>query len=507
MSLSEQEGQRRKSREEIIELGIDPYPPQSFETNTTTKDIKDNFDEKKKNFSDVTVAGRLMSRRVMGSASFAEIQDSSGKIQIYVRRDDICESDDKTLYNTIFKKKLDLGDIIGISGFVFKTQMGETSIHVKSLKVLSKSVRPLPVVKETTDEEGESKKHDQFSNQEMKYRRRYIDLIVNPESRDIFIKRSIVINEIRNILNENNFLEVETPILQPIYGGAAARPFKTYHNTLDIPLYLRIANELYLKRLIVGGFDGVFEFAKDFRNEGMSRFHNPEFTQCEFYVAYKDYMWMMDFVEDMFKRIVKKINNNSTKISCGEHKIDFGKQWKRYTMYEAIEEFTGIDVSEMGESEIRKLCKDLKVKNDDSMGRGKLIDEIFGEKCEPNLIQPTYITDYPIEMSPLAKKHRSKEGLVERFELICNGKEICNAFSEINDPIDQRERFEEQVRLGNKGDDEAMVLDEDYLSALEYGMPPTAGIGIGIDRLTMLLTNSESIQDVLFFPQMKPEKS
>lgn len=507
MSLSEQEGHRRKSREEIIELGIDPYPPQSFETNTTTKEIKDNFDEKKKNFSDVTVAGRLMSRRVMGSASFAEIQDSSGKIQIYVRRDDICESDDKTLYNTIFKKKLDLGDIIGISGFVFKTQMGETSIHVKSLKVLSKSVRPLPVVKETTDEEGESKKHDQFSNQEMKYRRRYIDLIVNPESRDIFIKRSIVINEIRNILNENNFLEVETPILQPIYGGAAARPFKTYHNTLDIPLYLRIANELYLKRLIVGGFDGVFEFAKDFRNEGMSRFHNPEFTQCEFYVAYKDYMWMMDFVEDMFKRIVKKINNNSTKITCGEHKIDFGKKWKRYTMYEAIEEFTGTDVSEMGESDIRKLCKDLKVKNDDSMGRGKLIDEIFGEKCEPNLIQPTYITDYPIEMSPLAKKHRSKEGLVERFELICNGKEICNAFSEINDPIDQRERFEEQVRLGNKGDDEAMVLDEDYLSALEYGMPPTAGIGIGIDRLTMLLTNSDSIQDVLFFPQMKPEKS
>ncbi len=507
MSLSEQEGQRRKSREEIIELGIDPYPPQSFQTNTTTKDIKDNFDEKKKNFSDVTVAGRLMSRRVMGSASFAEIQDSSGKIQIYVRRDDICESDDKTLYNTIFKKKLDLGDIIGISGFVFNTQMGETSIHVKSLKVLSKSVRPLPVVKETTDEEGESKKHDQFSNQEMKYRRRYIDLIVNPDSRDIFIKRSIIINEIRNILNENNFLEVETPILQPIYGGAAARPFKTYHNTLDIPLYLRIANELYLKRLIVGGFDGVFEFAKDFRNEGMSRFHNPEFTQCEFYVAYKDYMWMMDFVEDMFKRIVKKINNNSTKITCGEHKIDFGKKWKRYTMYEAIEEFTGTDVSEMGESDIRKLCKDLKVKNDDSMGRGKLIDEIFGEKCEPNLIQPTYITDYPIEMSPLAKKHRSKDGLVERFELICNGKEICNAFSEINDPIDQRERFEEQVRLGNKGDDEAMVLDEDYLSALEYGMPPTAGIGIGIDRLTMLLTNSESIQDVLFFPQMKPEKS
>tara|TARA_B100000579_G_scaffold131216_1_gene105945 strand:- start:5109 stop:6632 length:1524 start_codon:yes stop_codon:yes gene_type:complete len=507
MSLSEQEEQRRKSREEIIDLGIDPYPSDTFDVNTYTDEIKNNFSEKKKNYKDVVLAGRLMSRRIMGSASFAEIQDSKGKIQIYVRRDDICDGDDKTLYNTIFKKKLDLGDIIGISGFVFKTQMGEISIHVKELKVLSKSVRPLPVVKETTDEEGEAKKYDQFSNQEMKYRRRYIDLIVNPESRDIFVKRSLIVNEIRNILNENNFLEVETPILQPIYGGASARPFKTYHNTLDIPLYLRIANELYLKRLIVGGFDGVFEFAKDFRNEGMSRFHNPEFTQCEFYVAYKDYIWMMDFVEEMFIRIVKKINDNSTKLICGDNKIDFGKKWKRYTMYEAIEKFTSIDVSEMDENDLRKLCKDIKVKTDKTMGRGKLIDEIFGEKCEPNLIQPTYITDYPIEMSPLAKKHRSKDGLVERFELICNGKEICNAFSEINDPLDQRKRFEEQVRLGNKGDDEAMVLDEDYLSALEYGMPPTAGIGIGIDRLTMLLTNSESIQDVLFFPQMKPENS
>ena len=507
MSLSEQEEQRRKSREEIIDLGIDPYPSDTFNVNTYTDEIKNNFDEKKKNYKDVVLAGRLMSRRIMGSASFAEIQDSKGKIQIYVRRDDICDGDDKTLYNTIFKKKLDLGDIIGISGFVFKTQMGEISIHVKELKVLSKSVRPLPVVKETTDEEGEAKKYDQFSNQEMKYRRRYIDLIVNPESRDIFIKRSLIVNEIRNILNENNFLEVETPILQPIYGGASARPFKTYHNTLDIPLYLRIANELYLKRLIIGGFDGVFEFAKDFRNEGMSRFHNPEFTQCEFYVAYKDYIWMMDFVEEMFIRIVKKINDNSTKLICGDNKIDFGKKWKRYTMYEAIEKFTSIDVSEMDENDLRKLCKDIKVKTDKTMARGKLIDEIFGEKCEPNLIQPTYITDYPIEMSPLAKKHRSKDGLVERFELICNGKEICNAFSEINDPLDQRKRLEEQVRLGNKGDDEAMVLDEDYLSALEYGMPPTAGIGIGIDRLTMLLTNSESIQDVLFFPQMKPENS
>lgn len=506
MSLSEQEEQRRKSREEIIDLGIDPYPSETFDINTNSQEIKDDFDEKKKNFQDVSISGRIMSRRVMGSASFAEIQDSKGKIQIYVRRDDICEGDDKTLYNTIFKKKLDLGDIIGITGYVFKTQMGETTIHVTSLKVLSKSVRPLPVVKETTDEEGDSTKYDVFSNKELKYRRRYIDLIVNPESREIFRKRSAIINEIRNVLNENNFLEVETPILQPIYGGASARPFKTHHNTLDIPLYLRIANELYLKRLIVGGFDGVYEFAKDFRNEGMSRFHNPEFTQCEFYVAYKDYVWMMDFIEDMFKRIVKKVCG-STKVSCGENKIDFEKKWERYSMYEAIEKFTSVDVSEMDEDSIRKVCKDMNVKVDKSMGRGKLIDEIFGEKCEPNLIQPTYITDYPIEMSPLAKKHRDKDGLVERFELICNGKEICNAFSEINDPIDQRERFEEQVKLGNRGDDEAMVLDEDYLTALEYGMPPTAGIGIGIDRLTMILTNSDSIQDVLFFPQMKPDNS
>ena len=506
MSLSEQEEQRRKSREEIIDLGIDPYPSETFDINTNSQEIKEDFDEKKKNFQDVSISGRIMSRRVMGSASFAEIQDSKGKIQIYVRRDDICEGDDKTLYNTIFKKKLDLGDIIGITGYVFKTQMGETTIHVTSLKVLSKSVRPLPVVKETTDEEGDSTKYDVFSNKELKYRRRYIDLIVNPESREIFRKRSAIINEIRNVLNENNFLEVETPILQPIYGGASARPFKTHHNTLDIPLYLRIANELYLKRLIVGGFDGVYEFAKDFRNEGMSRFHNPEFTQCEFYVAYKDYVWMMDFIEDMFKRIVKKVCG-STKVSCGENKIDFEKKWERYSMYEAIDKFTSVDVSEMDEHSIRKVCKDMNVKVDKSMGRGKLIDEIFGEKCEPNLIQPTYITDYPIEMSPLAKKHRDKDGLVERFELICNGKEICNAFSEINDPIDQRERFEEQVKLGNRGDDEAMVLDEDYLTALEYGMPPTAGIGIGIDRLTMILTDSDSIQDVLFFPQMKPDNS
>ena len=506
MSLSEQEIQRRQSREEIIDLGIDPYPSEKFNNNSTSQEIKNNFDEKKKNFSDVNLAGRLMSRRIMGSASFGEIQDSYGKIQIYVRRDDICDGEDKTLYNTIFKKKLDLGDIIGISGFAFITKMGEITIHVKSLKILSKSIKPLPVVKEVTDEKGDKITYDSFSNKELKYRRRYVDLIVNPESKDIFIKRAMIVNEMRNILNENNILEVETPILQPIYGGASARPFKTYHNTLDIPLYLRIANELYLKRLIVGGFEGVYEFSKDFRNEGMSRFHNPEFTQCEFYVAYKDYLWMMDFIEEMFKRIILKINS-STSITCSGNKIDFGKPWKRYTMYGSIKEFTGIDVSKMNVKQLIKVCEDLKIKTDKSMGRGKLIDEIFGEKCEPELIQPTFITDYPIEMSPLAKKHRSEEGLVERFELICNGKEICNAFSELNDPLDQRKRFEDQVKLGNLGDDEAMVLDEDYLTALEYGMPPTAGIGIGIDRLTMIITDSDSIQDVLFFPQMKPLKN
>ena len=506
MSLSEQEIQRRQSREEIIDLGIDPYPSEKFDNNYTSQEIKNNFDKKKKNFSDVNLAGRLMSRRIMGSASFGEIQDSYGKIQIYVRRDDICDEGDKTLYNTIFKKKLDLGDIIGINGFAFITKMGEITIHVKSLKVLSKSIKPLPVVKEVTDEKGDKITYDSFSNKELKYRRRYVDLIVNPESKDIFIKRAMIVNEMRNILNENNILEVETPILQPIYGGASARPFKTYHNTLDIPLYLRIANELYLKRLIVGGFEGVYEFSKDFRNEGMSRFHNPEFTQCEFYVAYKDYLWMMDFVEEMFRRIISKINN-STSITCSGNKIDFGKPWKRYTMYGAIKKYTGVDVSKMDIKDLIKVCGDLKIKTDNSMGRGKLIDEIFGEKCESELIQPTFITDYPIEMSPLAKKHRSEEGLVERFELICNGKEICNAFSELNDPLDQRKRFEDQVKLGNLGDDEAMVLDEDYLTALEYGMPPTAGIGIGIDRLTMIITNSDSIQDVLFFPQMKPLKS
>ncbi|HIF49231.1 MAG TPA: lysine--tRNA ligase [Cytophagales bacterium] len=506
MSISEQEHQRRQSLEDIIQLGLNPYPSEIFVINSSSEEIKNNFDEKKSNFNEVTIAGRLMSRRIMGSASFAEIQDSKGRIQIYVRRDDICPSEDKTLYNTLFKKKLDLGDIIGIEGYVFLTKMGEITIHVTDLKILSKSIRPLPVVKEVTDDKGDKTTYDAFSNKELKYRRRYVDLIVNPESKDIFIKRSKIINEIRNILNENNYLEVETPILQPIYGGASARPFKTYHNSLDIPLFLRIANELYLKRLIVGGFDGVFEFGKDFRNEGMSRFHNPEFTQCEFYVAYKDYLWMMDFVEGMFNRIILKINDSST-IICSGNKINFKTPWKRYTMYGVIKKFTGIDVSTMDVKELIKVCKKFTIKVDKSMGKGKIIDEIFGVKCEPNLIQPTFITDYPIEMSPLAKKHRSEEGLVERFELICNGKEICNAFSELNDPLDQRKRFEYQVKLGNLGDDEAMVLDEDYLTALEYGMPPTAGIGIGIDRLTMILTNSDSIQDVLFFPQMKPENN
>jgi lysyl-tRNA synthetase class 2 len=506
MSISEQEHQRRQSLEDIIQLGLNPYPSEIFTINSSSEEIKNNFDEKKSNFNEVKIAGRLMSRRIMGSASFAEIQDSKGRIQIYVRRDDICPSEDKTLYNTLFKKKLDLGDIIGIEGYAFLTKMGEITIHVTDLKILSKSIRPLPVVKEVTDDKGDKTTYDAFSNKELKYRRRYVDLIVNPESKDIFIKRSKIINEIRNILNENNYLEVETPILQPIYGGASARPFKTYHNSLDIPLFLRIANELYLKRLIVGGFDGVFEFGKDFRNEGMSRFHNPEFTQCEFYVAYKDYLWMMDFVEGMFNRIILKINDSST-IICSGNKINFKTPWKRYTMYGVIKKFIGIDVSTMDVKELIKVCKKFTIKVDKSMGKGKIIDEIFGVKCEPNLIQPTFITDYPIEMSPLAKKHRSEEGLVERFELICNGKEICNAFSELNDPLDQRKRFEYQVKLGNLGDDEAMVLDEDYLTALEYGMPPTAGIGIGIDRLTMILTNSDSIQDVLFFPQMKPENN
>jgi len=503
--LSEQEILRRQEREELTKLGIDPYPADRFDINVTAEDIHRNYEKRKTDYKQISIAGRIMSRRIMGSASFAELQDSTGRIQIYLRRDDICDGEDKTLYNTVFKKILGIGDIIGVHGYVFTTQTGEISIHVTELKVLSKSLKPLPIVKEAEDNEGNVKVFDAFSDPEQRYRQRYVDLIVNPEVKDTFKKRTQLVNSMRDYLNNRGYLEVETPILQPLYGGAAARPFKTHHNTLDMTLYLRIANELYLKRLIVGGFDGVYEFSKDFRNEGMSRFHNPEFTQVELYVAYKDYEWMMDLVEEMIERVAMDIHGK-TVVQVGKNQIDFQRPWKRYTMFEAIEHFTGIDISSMNEAELRKTANTLNVPIDETMGKGKLIDEIFGEKCEPNLIQPTFITDYPVEMSPLAKKHRSKEGLVERFEAICNGKEICNAFSELNDPIDQRERFQEQLELGKRGDDEAMVLDEDFLRALEYGMPPTAGLGVGIDRLCMIMTNSNSIQDVLFFPQMKPEQ-
>jgi lysyl-tRNA synthetase class 2 len=505
MHLSEQEIVRRQAREELLELGTNPYPSELFEVNVTSQDILDNYERNKLDYKNISIAGRLMSRRIMGSASFAEIQDEKGRIQIYLRRDDICPEEDKTLYNTIFKKKMDIGDIIGLKGYVFTTQVGEISIHVTELKLLTKSLKPLPIVKETTDADGNVTTYDAFTDPEMRYRQRYVDLIVNPEVRDTFVKRTRLVNSMRDFLAGNGYLEVETPILQPLYGGAAARPFKTHHNTLDMTLYLRIANELYLKRLIVGGFDGVFEFSKDFRNEGMSRFHNPEFTQVELYVAYKDYNWMMNLVEEMVEKVAMDLHG-TTEVQVGDHVLNFQRPWKRYTMFEAIEHFTGIDISEMNEAELRKTAKKLEVPIDETMGKGKLIDEIFGEKCEGQLIQPTFITDYPIEMSPLAKKHRTKEGLVERFEAIANGKEICNAFSELNDPIDQRKRFEEQLELGKRGDDEAMVLDEDFLRALEYGMPPTAGLGVGIDRLSMIMTNSNSIQDVLFFPQMKPEK-
>lgn len=505
MQLSEQEIQRRKDREELENLGFDPYPSEPFPVNVSTSDIHQNYEKRKMDYKDISIAGRIMSRRIMGSASFAELQDSNGRIQIYVRRDDICPGEDKTLYNTVFKKLLGIGDIIGVKGFVFTTQTGEISVHVKALKVLSKSLRPLPIVKEKVDESGNVKTWDAFKDHEQRYRQRYVDLIVNPEVRNTFVQRTRVINSIREFLNDKGYLEVETPVLQPIYGGAAAKPFKTYHNKLDTTLFLRIANELYLKRLIVGGYDGVYEFAKDFRNEGMSRFHNPEFTQVELYVAYKDYIWMMELVEEMIEKVALDLHG-TTEVEVGEHVIDFQRPWQRYTMFEAIEHYTGIDISAMDENELRKTAADLGVELDESMGKGKIIDEIFGEKCEPHLIQPTYIMDYPIEMSPLAKKHRSKPGLVERFEAICNGKEICNAFSELNDPQDQRQRFEAQLELGKRGDEEAMVLDEDFLRALEYGMPPTAGLGVGIDRLVMIMTNQPSIQDVIFFPQMKPEK-
>ena len=505
MSFSEQELLRRQEREDLIKMGINPYPSETFEVNTQTKKILEYFPQKPEEFQNISLAGRVMNIRVMGSASFAVIQDCIGKIQIYIKRDDICSGEDKSLYNDVFKKKIGIGDIIGVKGYVFTTQTGEISIHVKELKFLSKSLKLIPIVKETEDELGNKILHHAFTDPEQRYRQRYLDLIVNPDQKEIFIKRTQLMTTMRNYLNEKGYLEVETPILQPLYGGAAARPFKTHHNALDTTLYLRIANELYLKRLIVGGFDGVYEFSKDFRNEGMDRFHNPEFTQIELYVAYKDYIWMMGLVEELIEKIAMQLHG-TTEVIVGKHTINFAKPWKRLTMFEAIQHFTGIDISEMNEKELSQTAQKLNIEINNTMGKAKIIDEIFGEKCEPYIIQPTFITDYPLEMSPLSKKHRSKNGLVERFEAICNGKEICNAYSEINDPIDQRQRFEEQLESGKRGDDESMLLDEDFLKALEYGMPPTAGLGIGIDRLTMIMTNSHSIQDVLFFPQMKPEK-
>ena len=501
MELNEQELIRRQKLEELQQHKINPYPAELWPITHTSKEMLEGFGTNPDAYREVSFAGRVMSIRDMGKAAFGVLQDSIGRIQIYVKRDDICPGDDKSDYDFLFKKMLDMGDIIGVKGYVFVTKMGETSIHVQSFKLLSKALRPLPVVKKDAD----GNIHDAFSDPEMRYRQRYVDLIVNPQVREAFVKRSKLTNSMRAFLNEKGYMEVETPILQPLYGGAAARPFKTHHNTLDMTLYLRIANELYLKRLIVGGFDGVYEFAKDFRNEGMSRFHNPEFTQVELYVAYKDYEWMMNLVEEMVERVAID-TNGTTEIQVGEHIISFKRPWKRFTMYEAIAHFTGIDITEMDEIALATTAKGLGIHVDNTMGRGKMIDEIFGEHCEGKLIQPTFITDYPVEMSPLAKKHRSKPGLVERFEAICNGKEICNAFSELNDPIDQRMRFEEQNELGKRGDEEAMQLDEDFLRALEFGMPPTAGLGIGIDRLAMVMTNSASIQDVLFFPQMRPER-
>ncbi|MCB0516722.1 MAG: lysine--tRNA ligase [Chitinophagales bacterium] len=501
MALSEQEITRREKLKSLHELGIDPYPAPLYPVNIDAKTVLETYDAEKNPLSDVCLAGRLMMIRDMGKASFAELQDTSGRIQLYVNRDEICPGEDKTLYNRVFKKLLDIGDFIGVKGYVFKTKVGETSIHVQSLTLLSKSLRPLPIVKVDAD----GKTHDAFVNPELRYRQRYVDLVVNPQVRETFIKRSKLIQSMREFMMQHHYLEVETPVLQPIHGGAAARPFKTHHNTLDRTYYLRIANELYLKRLIVGGFDGVFEFAKDFRNEGMSRFHNPEFTLMELYVAYKDYFWMMDFAEAMIEKAAIDVTG-STEIQVGENIISFKRPWKRFTMYEAIEHYTGVDISSYGEDELRALAKKLHIHVDNTMGKAKLIDEIFGAEVEPKLIQPTFITDYPVEMSPLTKKHRSKEGLVERFEAICNAKEIMNAYSELNDPIDQRARFEEQLELAARGDEEAMAMDEDFLRALEYGMPPTSGIGIGIDRLAMIITNAPSIQDVIFFPQMRDEE-
>ena len=495
--LSEQEQIRREKLNKLKSLGINPFPANLFPLNTNSKEIISNFEENKK----VVIAGRIMSRRIQGKASFAEIQDSKGKIQVYFNRDEICPDEDKALYNEVYKKLLDIGDIIGIEGILFTTQVGQKTVLVKKFTLLSKSIKPIPLPK--TDSEG--KTYDEFSDPELRYRQRYVDLIVNPNVKETFIKRTKIINTIRNFFNNNGYLEVETPILQSIPGGASARPFITHHNALNIPLYLRIANELYLKRLIVGGFDGVYEFAKAFRNEGMDRTHNPEFTMVELYVAYKDYYWMMEMTESLLEKVALELNGSS-KVKLNEKEINFKAPFKRISILDSIKEHTGIDVSKMSEKELFETAKNLGIEVDETMGKGKLIDEIFGEKCEHNYIQPTFITDYPKEMSPLTKEHRNNSDLTERFELLVNGKELANAYSELNDPIDQLERFEDQLKLSEKGDEEAMFIDNDFIRALEYGMPPTSGIGIGIDRLVMLFTNNVSIQEVLFFPQMKPER-
>ncbi len=496
--LSEQEIIRRQSLDEMRTMGINPYPAEEYVVSAYSTDIKDKFDENEKR--EVTVAGRIMSRRIMGKASFLELQDSEGRIQVYINRDDLCPGENKDGYNTVFKKLLDIGDFIGIKGYVFRTQMGEISVHAETLTVLSKSIKPLPIVKY---KDGVA--YDAFEDPELRYRQRYVDLVVNEGVKEIFIKRTKIYNAMRNFFNQRGYMEVETPILQSIAGGAAARPFITHHNALDIDLYLRIADELYLKRLIVGGFEGVYEFSKNFRNEGMDRTHNPEFTCMEIYVAYKDYNWMMNFSEQMLEKIALEVNG-TTEVKIGDKTINFKAPFKRITMIDSIKEFTGIDISGMDENQLRDVCKKLGVEADETMGKGKMIDEIFGEKCEGNYIQPTFITDYPYEMSPLCKRHRNNPELTERFELMVNGKELANAYSELNDPIDQLERFQEQMRLSEKGDDEAMLIDMDFVRSLEYGMPPTSGMGIGMDRLTMLMTGQTTIQEVLFFPQMKPEK-
>jgi lysyl-tRNA synthetase class 2 len=498
-SLSEQEQVRRNALGEMKRLGINPYPQAEYKVNAYAAEIHEQFPKDNSLFQEVSMAGRIMSRRIMGAASFVELMDATGRIQLYFKRDEICPGEDKTMYNIVFKRLLDIGDIIGVTGHVFVTKMGELTVHVKSFTVLSKSLRPLPIVKEK-----DGKVYDAFSDPDQRYRQRYVDLLVNEGVKNTFVQRAQVIRSMRDFLNAKGYLEVETPILQAIPGGAAARPFVTHHNALDIPLYLRIANELYLKRLIVGGYEGVFEFAKDFRNEGMDRFHNPEFTQMEIYVAYKDYFWMMELTEQMVEKIALDLHG-TTKVQVGENIIDFKAPFRRLSILGAIEEYTGIDVSKMNVEELAETCKKLGIETDPSMGKGKLIDEIFGEKCEPHFIQPTFITDYPVEMSPLCKRHRDNPELTERFELMANGKELANAYTELNDPIDQRLRFEEQVKLAEKGDDEAMWIDQDFLRALEYGMPPTSGMGIGIDRLVMMMTNQHSIQEVLFFPQMRPE--